>query len=245
MADRYDWDREREQDRERNREFSGGRGEWERGRQTGPERESQFGRNRQGREDWQPDWRREQPWAGDYRGYGPERSADFGQPGDWGRQGSWGAFGNRPDFNREREGNRENRGYDYGYGGSRSYSGGMSSFGGGMGSYEERGRHAGRGPKGWQRPDERIREDINERLTDHPHIDASEIEVQVKGGEVTLTGTVDDRYAKRMSEEIVENVSGVKDVHNQLRVQSQTQSGGHEQQAGQRSAAGAGQTRKP
>ena len=29
-----------------------------------------------------------------------------------------------------------------------------------------RGEHQGRGPKGYQRSDERIREDINERLTD-------------------------------------------------------------------------------
>ena len=244
MADRYDWDRNR--DRERNRQFTGGRGEWERGRQGQPEHESQFERSRQGREDWnredyygREDWRRDQPWSGDYRGYGSERSADFGQQGDWGRQGSWGTFGNRPDFNREREGNREYRGY----GGSsqQSYSGGMGSFGGGMGSYGERGHYAGRGPKGWQRSDERIREDINERLTDHPHIDATEIDVQVKFGEVTITGTVDDRYSKRMAEEIAENVSGVKDVHNQLRVQSQA---GLEQQPGQRSTAGVGSTRK-
>jgi len=61
---------------------------------------------------------------------------------------------------------------------------------------------------------------------------------------VTLTGTVNDRYAKRIAEEISENVSGVKDVHNQLRVQSQA--GGHaqEQQTGQHSMTGAGGTRK-
>jgi hypothetical protein len=251
MADRYDWDRDRDRDRERNRQFSGGRGEWERGRQVHqPEQENQFDRNRQGRDDWnrenyygRDDARREQSWAGgDYRGYGgPERSSEFGQQGDWGRQGSWGTFGNRPDYNREREGNRGNYG-NYG-GSSQSYGGSsMSSFGGGMGTYGERGQHTGRGPKGWQRSDERIREDINERLTDHPHIDATEIDVQVKSGEVTLTGTVDDRHTKRMAEEIAENVSGVKDVHNQLRVQAQA--GGSEQQSGQRSTAGAGSTRK-
>jgi hypothetical protein len=248
MADRYDLDRDRDRDRERNRQFSGGRAEWERGRQfQQPEQENQFDRSRQSRDDWnrenyygREDARREQSWAGgDYRGYGgPERSADFGQQGDWGRQGSWGTFGNRPDFNREREGNRENRGYsNYG-----NYGGGMSSFGGGMGTYGERGQYTGRGPKGWQRSDERIREDINERLTDHPHIDATEIDVQVKSAEVTLTGTVDDRHTKRLAEEIAEYVSGVKDVHNQLRVQAQA--GGLDQQSGQRSTAGAGSTRK-
>jgi len=45
----------------------------------------------------------------------------------------------------------------------------------------QRGPHAGRGPKGYQRSDERIREDVCDRLTEHPAIDASEIEVEVKG----------------------------------------------------------------
>jgi osmotically-inducible protein OsmY len=89
-----------------------------------------------------------------------------------------------------------------------------------MGAYAERGRFAGRGPKGWRRSDDRIREDINERLTDHPDIDASDIEVQVKNGEVTLTGAVDARYTKRLAEDISESVSGVREVHNQLRIQT-------------------------
>jgi osmotically-inducible protein OsmY len=93
------------------------------------------------------------------------------------------------------------------------------SFGGGMSTYGERGRFSGRGPKGWQRSDERIREDVSERLADHPDVDASEIEVTVKGGEVTLTGTVDERHAKRIAEDVAESVSGVREVHNQIRVQ--------------------------
>ncbi len=79
--------------------------------------------------------------------------------------------------------------------------------------------HAGRGPKGWKRPDDRIREDLSEQLERHPGIDASEIEVQVSQGEVTLTGTVSDRHAKRMAEDVAEHVSGVRDVQNQIRVQ--------------------------
>ncbi|HZS09984.1 MAG TPA: BON domain-containing protein [Blastocatellia bacterium] len=88
--------------------------------------------------------------------------------------------------------------------------------------YGERGMHTGRGPKGYQRSDERIREDVNDRLSDHPYLDASEIEVAVSNGEVTLTGTVDQRWAKRTAEDIAENVSGVKDVHNNLKVTPQT-----------------------
>ena len=80
------------------------------------------------------------------------------------------------------------------------------------------GRFSGRGPKGWRRSDERIREDVNERLTMHPDIDATDIDVQVRECEVVLLGVVDDRHAKRLAEEIAEGISGVKDVNNQIRV---------------------------
>jgi hypothetical protein len=76
----------------------------------------------------------------------------------------------------------------------------------------------GRGPKGYERADERIREDVCERLTDDPHIDASEIEVTVANGEVTLSGTLRSRNAKRRSEYVAEQARGVKDVHNLIRV---------------------------
>ena len=79
--------------------------------------------------------------------------------------------------------------------------------------------HRGRGPKGYTRSDERIREDVNDRLTDDPYVDASEIEVSVSSCEVTLSGTVDSREAKRRAEDCAESVSGVKHVQNNLRVQ--------------------------
>jgi len=49
-------------------------------------------------------------------------------------------------------------------------------------------------------------------------LDAGEIEVQVKNGEVTLSGTVSDRLAKRHAEDMIERVSGVRDVQNNIRV---------------------------
>jgi len=106
-----------------------------------------------------------------------------------------------------------------GYGGPATYGSGYGGYGGGTGTYSEPGRHAGRGPKGYQRSDERIREDVCERLTQHPEVNAEEIEIQVKNGEVTLTGTVERREEKRMAEDAAESVPGVKDVHNQLRAQ--------------------------
>jgi osmotically-inducible protein OsmY len=78
--------------------------------------------------------------------------------------------------------------------------------------------YRGLGPRGYKRSDERIREDLNDRLTDDPYLDASDIEVSVNNCEVTLSGTVDTRTAKRRAEDIAEWVSGVRDVQNNLRV---------------------------
>lgn len=76
----------------------------------------------------------------------------------------------------------------------------------------------GRGPKNYQRSDDRIREDVCERLAFDHDVDASEIEVNVNGATVVLTGSVNDRFAKRRAEDIAESVWGVKDVQNQIRV---------------------------
>jgi osmotically-inducible protein OsmY len=84
------------------------------------------------------------------------------------------------------------------------------------------GGHRGRGPSGYTRSDDRIKEDINDRLTDYDYIDATNINVEVSGGDVTLTGTVDSRYEKRLAEDLAEDVSGVGNVENRLRVSSGT-----------------------
>jgi hypothetical protein len=90
----------------------------------------------------------------------------------------------------------------------------------------------GRGPRGYQRSDERIHEEVCERLTQHGLIDASDIMVRVSDNEVTLTGTIDSRRTKRMAEDVADSVSGVRDVHNQLRVRETAsqrgQAGGQE-----------------
>jgi hypothetical protein len=82
------------------------------------------------------------------------------------------------------------------------------------------GPHAGRGPRGYTRSEERIREEINDRLTAHGLVDATDVEVQLQNGEATLTGFVDSREAKRAAEDCVEDVQGVREVHNHLRVRS-------------------------
>ena len=78
--------------------------------------------------------------------------------------------------------------------------------------------YRGRGPQNWRRSDERIREAVNELLTDHDGVDATEIEVTVENGEVTLQGMVGSRWEKRLAEDIAGSCRGVHDVHNRLRV---------------------------
>ena len=85
--------------------------------------------------------------------------------------------------------------------------------------------HYGRGPKGYRRSDARIAEDVNDRLSDDWRVDASEISVDVKDAEVTLTGTVNSRDDKRRAEDLAHDVSGVTHVQNNLRVTSTSQSG--------------------
>jgi len=78
--------------------------------------------------------------------------------------------------------------------------------------------HRGKGPRNYQRSDERIREDVCDRLADDDMLDASDIEVNVNGSEVVLSGTVLSREAKRHAEDLVESVSGVRHVENRIRV---------------------------
>ena len=78
--------------------------------------------------------------------------------------------------------------------------------------------HRGRGPRGYVRSDERIYEQICELLTIDRYVDATDIEVSVTEGIVTLTGTVENRAEKRLAEDCVDTVPGVRDVNNNLRI---------------------------
>ena len=78
--------------------------------------------------------------------------------------------------------------------------------------------HRGKGPRGYQRSDDRIREDVSDRLSDDPRVDASEIDVTVQSSEVTLAGEVTSKAAKRYAEDCADAVSGVSHVQNNLRV---------------------------
>lgn len=93
-----------------------------------------------------------------------------------------------------------------------------TGFGGPRGHEIPRGSHRGKGPKGFEMSDDRVRERVCEALHEDHDVDASDIDVSVSHGEVTLMGTVDDRQSKRMAEDCVLQCAGVRDVHNQLRV---------------------------
>lgn len=81
-----------------------------------------------------------------------------------------------------------------------------------------KGPHYGKGPKGYKRSDENIKDVVCEVLRAHPEIDASEVEVEVVAGEVKLFGSIVSRQMKRMAEGVVEFLPGVEDVHNALKI---------------------------
>lgn len=156
-------------------------------------------------------------WEEEYGGRRSDRYGPGQQPGDddagWrrDRERARGWYGTRDDDNDMPSGGSIPRGRAYaGRRGSESMAGTPGALG--------RASMAGKGPKGYVRSDERIREDVCDRLTDDPSLDASSIEVKVRNGEVTLSGTVDSRQARRHAEDLAE-VSGVKHLQNNLRVQ--------------------------
>lgn len=74
------------------------------------------------------------------------------------------------------------------------------------------------GPRGYQRSDARILEDICERLTRSGRLDVRDVEVRVDSGVVRLEGSVPDRLQKYRVEDIADDVFGVRDLVNRLRV---------------------------
>jgi osmotically-inducible protein OsmY len=187
-------------------------------------------------------------WNDNQRGYGNER----GYGNDYNRQGRNDDmnrnFGNS-DYNRS--GNSRYSGNDYGrsneYFGRENYRNDndrnwwdkttdevSSWFGDDEAERRRRmdkmsGPHRGKGPKGFTRSDEKIRDDVNDKLYHDPFVDASDIDVTVSGGDVTLTGTVDSKETKRRAEDLAEEVIGVNNVSNNLKVNKSSFSSGTSQ----------------
>ncbi|HEY1115105.1 MAG TPA: BON domain-containing protein [Chitinophagaceae bacterium] len=89
------------------------------------------------------------------------------------------------------------------------------------------GPHRGKGPRGYVRSAERIQEDVYDRLSYDPRIDASNVDIRVEGSEVVLSGTVRSREEKYRAEDLVESISGVSSVQNNLRVEKDMGHGPH------------------
>jgi hypothetical protein len=104
-----------------------------------------------------------------------------------------------------------------GLGGAFGTSGG-GTYAGGFQVEQRFGPNAGRGPRGYQRSDERILDDAHERLERDGWVDATEIELSIQNGEIALRGSVETLRMRRRAEEIVDSVSGVRHVTNDLRV---------------------------
>ena len=136
------------------------------------------------------------------RGHYARGYSDYGSPG-----GSRGGSGYRNRYDRDERGFFDKAGDEI-----------ASWFGDEDAARRREMDHRGRGPEGYTRSDERILEDACDSLTEDWQVDARNIQVTVKEAEITLDGTVDSRDAKRRAEDCVHEISGVKHVQNNLRI---------------------------
>ena len=182
---------------------------WERTRDAARDMTDRDRDGRRGLDEWRDDdsWR-ERPYGASSGRYGMGAAAP---------RASWGSGGtpvrDRDFGDTSRYANADRNWTRTTYG-----SAGYSGAGDWRPEREWQGSYTGRGPRGYQRGDERIWEEVCDLLTQHPRIDASDVEVAVKGGEVTLSGSVRTREERRFTEDAIERVPGVRDVNNHLKV---------------------------
>ncbi|HEX5764194.1 MAG TPA: BON domain-containing protein [Woeseiaceae bacterium] len=143
------------------------------------------------------------PQRGYQSGYGAQQqgSSQFGYLGGSGEPGE-SRYSSQYDYRRE--------------GGSGGY--GQQEGGTGHGNHRFDEDYSGRGPRNYSRSDERVKEDICDELSSDPRCNAEDIEIEVKDGMVTLSGTVPSRKMKHRAEDIADAARGVKDVDNRIRV---------------------------
>ncbi|MET0294176.1 MAG: BON domain-containing protein [Phenylobacterium sp.] len=83
-------------------------------------------------------------------------------------------------------------------------------------TFDQDGPHRGRGPAGWKMSDERLHEEVCERLAHDRWLDATQVGVEVLDGVVTLTGLADSRDDALHAEAIAMRVPGVRRVENRI-----------------------------
>ncbi len=124
-----------------------------------------------------------------------------------GSRGSSSGFGNDSSSARDREWDRS---------GSEWAGGERGGYGGSSSSTFRSASRRKQSPKGYTRSDDRIREDVCDRLTES-YLECEQVTVTVKDGEVVLGGRAPSGETRRQIERIAENVTGVRDVLNQIR----------------------------
>ena len=226
---------EREQDRWRDERWRGSFGREQQGTRSWEDRDDDMRYGRGGGYGEREDYGRygrgynEDVGYGRYGGgmgggYGPRMNEEYGRYGmgkprdmseTWRRWGGGSGYGEERYGGYDRDRDREYGRYERD---ERSFGERVKDF---FGFGDRSRRQHGRAPKGYVRSDERIREDVCDRLMAMPYIDASQVEIHVKDGEVTLEGMVFRRDEKRYIEDIAEEVLGVKDVNNRIRVSRQ------------------------
>lgn len=148
---------------------------------------------------WRPDWRSEGEGS-------PYEPFEPGHPREEGTTFGWGPS---PRY----------LGTGFPGRGGPGFTGGDYGFGSGSLEPDWRaGRRYPPGPKGYQRSDERLREDISERLMQARYIDSSDVTVEVSGAKVVLEGTVPERRMKHAIEDLADACPGVQDIENRIRV---------------------------
>jgi Predicted periplasmic or secreted lipoprotein len=75
-----------------------------------------------------------------------------------------------------------------------------------------------RPPKGYRRSDERLRDDVYQRLVQAQDVDVSDVSFDVRDGVVTLEGSVPQRHVRFVLEDLVARCPGVRDVHNRMQL---------------------------
>lgn len=79
--------------------------------------------------------------------------------------------------------------------------------------------NAGKGPRGWNLRDDRLVEEVSDRLMEDRLLDARGVEVSANAGVVTLAGEVPGASDVAHAEMLARQTAGVIQVVNQLRVQ--------------------------
>jgi osmotically-inducible protein OsmY len=183
---------------------------WRENRQYGqPSGNQQYANNYHGQQQYSGQQFGGQPFSS-YPG--PQQHSS--NSGRWNEDSRWNESVNRDNFQSGSNFGRSNFGTESNWEHNRQGSMRINE----QGNLWSSGPHKGKGPKGYHRSDERIKEDISDRLLEDGLLDASNIEIECENNEVILSGSVDSRESKRRAEELCESIPGVTNVENRLHV---------------------------